>query len=489
MSFDRRTLLKSSAAATVAGGPFAGLAAMPANAHQAPLTTNLVPVKDRRDGKVRLHLPEGFRYRSFHDTASPVTLFDGTALPGRHDGMGAFRAKDGTVLLVRNHEVNNPQEAFGPGDPYDEMGGAGTTTVHVTPRGKVIRAYTSLNGTMMNCSGGQMPWGAWVTCEETVNGPDVGPDFTGASNVPLKKRHGYVFEVPVSRFPGKGQSNRRPIHHAGRFAHEAVSFDPVKGHLYLTEDNFGFASGFYRYKPPAHPMEVGRLRDGGKLQMLKVVGVHNAHLEQQQLAGAIYDVEWVTIPEPDVEYDHTPGEEATTPNNTALTHVGSQGWAKGAALFSHLEGQVYRNGIVYFTATQGGGEPEPDTTASTSSGYGRGSGQVWAYDIKNRTLRCVFQSPGPMVLDLPDNVTTSKRGTLIVCEDSSGDNYLRGLTRQGRLWDIALNRLTDDEGNPRYGDEFAGSTFSPDGSTLFVNIQASAGMTFAIWGPWAEIGV
>ena len=38
-------------------------------------------------------------------------------------------------------------------------------------------------------------------------------------------------------------------------------------------------------------------------------------------------------------------------------------------------------------------------------------------------------------------------------------------------------------------DEFAGSTFSPDGHTLFVNIQASAGMTFAIWGPWERIGV
>jgi secreted PhoX family phosphatase len=38
-------------------------------------------------------------------------------------------------------------------------------------------------------------------------------------------------------------------------------------------------------------------------------------------------------------------------------------------------------------------------------------------------------------------------------------------------------------------DEFAGATFSPDGSTLFVNIQASRGMSFAIWGPWHEIGV
>ena len=38
-------------------------------------------------------------------------------------------------------------------------------------------------------------------------------------------------------------------------------------------------------------------------------------------------------------------------------------------------------------------------------------------------------------------------------------------------------------------DEFAGSCFSPDGSTLFVNIQSSRGMTFAIWGDWASIGL
>ena len=165
------------------------------------------------------------------------------------------------------------------------MARGGTTTIQVTPTGEVIRSFTSLNGTMMNCSGGRMPWGAWVTCEETVNGPDVGPDFTGASNVPLTKPHGYVFEVPVSHMPGEGQSNRKPITHAGRFAHEAVSFDPKGGHLYLTEDNFGFPSGFYRYRPPVHPMKVGRLLDGGTLQMLKVKGVDNAHLEGQQTTG------------------------------------------------------------------------------------------------------------------------------------------------------------------------------------------------------------
>ena len=214
MSIDRRTLLKSTAATTALGGPFAGLAAMPAHAHKAPRAQDLVPVEDRRDGVVRLHLPRGFHYRSFHDTESPVTLTDGTRLPGRHDGMGAFRGRNDTVLLVRNHEVNNPQAAFGPRDPYDEMGGGGTTTIQVTHQGHVIRAYTSLNGTMMNCSGGEMPWGSWITCEETVNGPDVGPDFTGASNVPLQKRHGYIFEVPVSAQP-RGRTGEQTLEGTG----------------------------------------------------------------------------------------------------------------------------------------------------------------------------------------------------------------------------------------------------------------------------------
>lgn len=488
MAIGRRTLLRTTALGAV-GGPFAGLVAMPdpAGAHHPPDRRGLVPVADERDGAVRLHLPRGFRYRSFHDTEQPVTLTDGTLLPGRHDGMGSFDGPRRSVILVRNHEVNNPQPAFGPREPYDEMAGGGTTTIQVTPTGEVMRSFTSLNGTMMNCSGGRMPWGAWVTCEETVNGPDVGPDFTGAPNVSLTKPHGYVFEVPVSHQPGPGQSSRRPITHAGRFAHEAVSYDPRGRHLYLTEDDFAFASGFYRYRPPADPMKVGRLLDGGRLQMLKVRGVDNAHLEAMQRQGATYDIEWVDIDEPDVTYDYTPGQPAPTPNDTALTHVSSQGWAHGAAFFSRLEGQAYDRGVVYFTSTQGGGPAEAGS--ANPAGYGRGSGQVWAYDTRRKTLTCLFQSPGPLVLDLPDNVTTSPRGTVVVCEDNVNDNFVRGLTRRGELFDIALNRMRSRTGADRSNDEFAGSTFSPDGRTLFLNIQASAGLTFAIWGPWGRIGV
>jgi uncharacterized protein len=480
---DRRTFLTGTAVAGGAAlaGPFAGFVAGPVAAAPNP---TLGPIPDMRDGQVRLWLPSGFEYRSFHDTEQEVVLDDGTVLPGRHDGMAAFRGNRGSVLLVRNHEINNPTLPFGDASQaYDAMAGGGTTTTEVTRFGEVLSARTSLNGTQMNCSGGRMPWGSWITCEETINGPDVGPDFTGVSNVPLKQRHGFIFEVPA-----RSESDREPITAAGRFAHEAVAFDPRHGVLYLTEDNFGFPSGLYRYIPRRHPLDVGRLVNQGRLQMLAVKGTPSADLAAAQPDGARYRVTWVDIDDPDPTFPFTPGQAAPTTNDTALNHVGNQGRAQGAAWFSRLEGAVYDRGTIYFCSTQGGGPAEPGTS-DTVQGWGNGSGQIWAYDISSERLRLVFQSPGPDTLDFPDNVTTSKRGTIILCEDNVNDNFVRGLRPNGKLWDIALNRLVSSTGTPRFNDEFAGATFDPDGHTLFVNIQASRGMSFAIWGPWHKIGV
>jgi secreted PhoX family phosphatase len=486
---NRRDFLKGAAAAggaaALSGGPFAGLIARGAGSSAVDLGP-LGPVADARDGKVRLWLPDGLSYRSFHDTdGDAITLDDGSILPGRHDGMGAFVGVAGDNVLIRNHEINGSGAPIGdPANAYDTMAKGGCTTTVVSDVGEVREAWTSLNGTMMNCAGGRMPWGGWITCEETVNGPDVGPDFTGATNVTLTRPHGYIFEVPAD-----GMASAEPVTAAGRFPHEAVSFDPDEGILYMTEDNFAFPSGFYRYLPPSNPLVTGHLEDGGQLQMLKVVGEHQAQLEGQQVAGTSYPVEWVDIDDPDPEFPYTPGSPAPTTNDEALTYVGNQGRDLGAAGFSRLEGQVFDRGVVYFTATQGGGAPE--TGPELSSGYGNGTGQVWAYRPADQMLTCVFQSPGSSTLELPDNVTTSNRGTLILCEDGPVDNYIRGLTRQGQLFDIALNRLlrNTEPFAPRFGEEFAGSTFSQDGKTLYVNIQASLGISFAIWGNWQKLGV
>jgi secreted PhoX family phosphatase len=492
-ALDRRTFLRRSAVAAAAFGTTLGdpLRLMGTAAAAKPDFHTLGPVADLRDGIVRLWLPPGFQYRSFHDTdGPPITLNDGTVLPGRHDGMGAFRAPNGNVWLVRNHELNGTVAAAnGSGTPYDSRAPGIITSVRVTPFGEVLEAFTSLNGTQNNCAGGAMPWGTWITCEETVNGPDVGPDFTGASNVNLQQRHGFIFEVPAG-----GQSNRQPITSAGRFPHEGAAWSPKEGALYLTEDNFAFPSGFYRYFPPTDPMKTGSLANGGRLQMLRVVGQPNAHLEANQTNGATYHVDWVDIADPNPTFPYTPGSPAPTTNDAALVYVGNQGRAQGAAHFSRLEGATLSKKKIYFDATQGGGPAE--IGPQLILGYGRGSGQIWSYDPKHQTLTCEFQSPGPTVLDLPDNLTHSHKGTIIICEDGTGDNYVRGLPRKhgekhGELFNIALNRLLRNAppNAPRFGEEFAGATFSPDGHTLFVNIQASQGISFAIWGPWGRIGV
>ena len=501
---DRRSFLKTGAAATAGAaamaGPFAGFLAGPAVAGAGRDTQNaLRPVPDQRDGLVRLELPEGFQYRSFQPSSrtTPIILDDGSRLPGRHDGMAAFAGEGGSnAILVRNHEENGSAVDAswgGPNTPtYDRNTHGGTSTVHVTDDGQVQYSYGSLAGTQMNCSGGRMPWDSWITCEETVNGYDVGDDFTRGTappltyiqNARLQKRHGYIFEVPA-----EGGATAEPITMAGRFAHEAVAFDPGEGVLYLTEDNFGFPSGFYKYVPPADPKRVGRLLDGGELWMLKVQGVHKAHLEGSQPNGTNYPVEWVRIEDPDFDFGRPPtGGPPNRTNDDAISYVGNQGRAQGAAMFSRLEGAVYGHGWVFWTSTQGGGAPEP-TEADPVQGWGNGNGQVWGLDLKAQRLHMLFNSPGPQTLDFPDNVTTSARGTLILCEDGTNFNFLRGLTRDGELLDIARNSVPPSDAPIDQNDEFAGATFGPGGRTLFVNIQDSRGMSFAIWGPWGRIGV
>jgi len=37
--------------------------------------------------------------------------------------------------------------------------------------------------------------------------------------------------------------------------------------------------------------------------------------------------------------------------------------------------------------------------------------------------------------------------------------------------------------------EWAGATFSPDGTTLYANLNTGSALSVAIWGPWHTVGV
>lgn len=505
-TLDRRTFLRRGAvmagSAMVAAGPMQGLVARAALAQEGVQPRRgtggygpLRPTPEHDTGETLFWLPEGFHYRVIG--ASGTIMADGQPTPINHDGMASFDAGRGRIRMVRNHEVlpsDDPtQEAFSTDvlTPYDPQGPGGTTTMELTPHGRLLRSWTSLNGTTMNCAGGAMPWGSWISCEENVNGPDANTNFLGQT-LDLNEPHGYIFEVPISRAPG-GPNTSAPIRSAGRFNHEAVAWGH-DGHLYLTEDNFDGPSGFYRYLPPRDPMQVGRLLDGGTLEVLvvepdgraPVLSSGSADLRGEIGAGTTFHTRWVTIPDPD------PDIPQGASNTEASRAVALQGFERAAANFSRIEGCWYGEGKIFFNATTGGRAPDPPDDELRR---GTGFGQVWSYDVARGLLTLLFESSGDDELNGPDNITFTPQGSLLICEDADDDNYLRGLTPDGGIFDFALNVIEGVNifGDPNATSEWAGVNFNPNGNLVFANLQDvtlpsmtgdAVGITVAIWGPF-----
>jgi len=421
----------------------------------------LVPTVTKNTGETYLALPKGFEYNVVGKVKGPMS--DGRPTPPAHDGMATFRVRN-ELRIVRNHEVTGgrvprPGSAIGgDGNHYDEAAGGGTTTMVIDPKTRtVVKDFVSLSGTLVNCSGGPTPWGSWITCEETTIGAGIRTLSTGAKIGGFAKPHGYCFEVPAA---ANSAVPAVPLKAMGRFEHEAVAVDSRTGVVYLTED---FSTcGFYRFLPNKNR----RLAEGGTLQMLAVKGQPAYDTRTGQKVGARLKANWVTIKNPD------PPE---TDQDTLAVY--KQGKAGGAATFARLEGCCAdAKGNIYFTATSGGDN--------------RG-GQIWRYEPTGRdegALTLLFESPNRQLLDMPDNVCIRPGSEhLFVCEDSdyvgvgaTPENLIRILTPDGRIADFAQN-IT-----PNFiRSEFAGTTFSHDGKTLFVNLQG-VGATFAIWGDWSR---
>lgn len=431
-----------------------------------------------------LALPPGFNYRAISITGQ--TMSDGTKVPAGHDGMAAFPGPRNTTILVRNHELSSalPPTYNYPvvGSPkYSQGAPGGTTTLVIGPNREVVKHFVSLSGTRTNCAGGPTPWGSWITCEETFS-------TTPSNGVDVK--HGYAFEVVANA--NSGIVTPEPIVAMGRFSHEAVAVDPATGYIYETEDRGD--SCFYRFVPRRKITAPGQLaKRGGTLYALKIKdGPQNTTNNSTQggvpgsiAVGQTFNVEWVQIDNVDPTSEST--STAVTPENISagLVSVRRQAQAKGAAIFFRGEGCWYGNGLIYFVATQSG----PTAVGATN---GRGNGQVWAYNPANETLTLLVEAASSgELLDEPDNVTVTPFGDLFLCEDSSDDfQYIVGVNQQGELYQFAKNvlfsQVTNDPAKANFiGNEFAGACFSPDGQTLFVNIQ-TPGITFAIWGPWSR---
>ncbi|MYB98410.1 MAG: DUF839 domain-containing protein [Gemmatimonadetes bacterium] len=410
-----------------------------------------------------IEIPESFRCIRLSSGGVPSSVRDGLTVPNAFDGMAVFPLPNGNVRLIRNHEmVDEADSGRAIGEPhYDPRGSGGTTSLEVRISGaggdlsvELVDEFVSLAGTVVNCAGGPTPGGSWLSCEEITWGPERG----------YEQPHGYIFEVPAS---ATGPVDPVPLRAMGRFIHEAVAVDPNTGIVYETEDTWYEpgrrpGAGLYRFIPN----RPGVLAEGGRLQMMAVTGRPGYLTARGQTPGTVLPVHWVDIDDPD-----PPDAEED------WLAVFFQGVSKGGARFARLEGAFYGDDGIYVVSTNGG-----DATA----------GQVFHYRPTSDDageLTMVFESPSHDVLDSPDNIVLSPRGGLVMCEDGSDDQYVRGLDREGRIIDLVRAPVVGEY----HPGEFAGSCFSPDGRVLFFNVQGSreaggsrASATYAMWGPWGD---
>ncbi len=470
MLLSRRHLIRSAASVALAAPALQLIGCATPGGARPPVSQRVSGLALTADPAGLLDVAPGLSYVVLSRVGQEMS--DGLLEPGAHDGMAAFPVEGDAdrCLLVRNHELGatSPVSAFGAdlsrvsriardriydiapnGRPF--AGGTTTALVNLKTR-QVERSHLSLAGTAVNCAGGPTPWGSWLSCEEN--------DTVAGENA--SKSHGFVFEVPSA---ATGPVAPVPLKSMGRFDHEAAAVDPATGIVYLTEDTGD--SLFYRFLPASR----GELGKGGRLQALALVeqaGADTRNWSQEDggdpalrmVQSRRYAVRWIDMT--DVE----------APDGD----LRMRGRKAGAAIFARGEGLAF--------ALEAGG---PAVYFACTSGGAARIGQIWRYVPSQHEgtsreadapghVELFVESTGEQEFEKCDNIVASPRGELIVCEDGSGDNYVRAITPDGLIYNLARSAGPEKS-------ELCGACFSPDGATLFVNIQRP-GITVAITGAW-----
>lgn len=302
----------------------------------------------------------------------------------------------------------------------------GVSRLLIDPATLTVRSIDRvLTGTSGNCAGGLSPWG-WLSCEEAFD-----------------NRHGYVYlcDPNSNRLVNIDEAHRIPAY--GHFNHEAAAVDPTTLIAYLTEDRSD--SCFYRFVPNDLSTPFA-----GRLEALTISGLPGIDTGRSGMRrGDVLPVTWLPVAD---------GNPRSDTMRSTMKRA-------GAATFRRGEGLWLDGSTAYFTATSGGVE---------------GLGQIFSYTPHGNdagALTLVAESQGREEFDLPDNLTVAPWGDLFVAEDGQGEQRIQVVLASGKVVTFASNAISDSE--------FAGVTFSPDGSTLFMNLQWD-GLTVAVRGPFEE---
>jgi secreted PhoX family phosphatase len=374
---DRRRFLQLSAGAAMAATAGAGLtsclkASVVTTANHGPL------LAADANG---LELPAGFASRIVATTGQLVagTAYTWHVAP---DGGACFPTAGGGWTYVSNSETF--------------PGGAGS--ISFDSSGAIVGARRILDNTIGNCAGGATPWGTWLSCEEYDAGQVYECDPAGIA-------------APVAR-PAMG-----------RFKHEAAAADPVRGHIYLTEDSP--TGALYRFLPTV----AGDL-SAGTLEVLT------------ENAGTLG---WATVPNPQ-SWSPTPTRDQVP----------------GTKRFNGGEGICFTDDCVWFTT--------------------KGDNRVWFYDIALNLCGQFYDRATETAPQLSgvDNITVrigEESGAVWYVAEDGGNMEIVGVQFDGATYPLC--RLTGVTGS-----EMTGPAFSPDGSRLYFSSQRNPGRTYEISGPF-----
>ena len=387
---ERRAFLAALAAAPVAVAALPAGARLQAGGGFSPGPGPYGSIEGREPDELGLILPEGFTARLVAVAGQPIADTD-LVMRNWLDGGDVLALDDGWIH-VRNHELLN--------------GAGGVTAIRFDDEGAVVDARSILEGTTRNCAGGITPWGTWLSAEEYDRGVVWECD-------PLGERAAVRLDA------------------LGTYSHEAAAVDPVRGHVYLTEDQPD--GRFYRFTPEGDPEDL----TVGLLEAAVVAG-----------DGA---VTWQEVPDP-------AGDPIPTRQQV------------GASMpFNGGEGIWYDAPTDRFLFTT------------------KGDDRVWIFDPAGERIDVLYDA-STLGADAPltgvDNITVSASGDVYVAEDG-GDMELVMLTPEGEVTPFLKMTAPEDQS------EVTGPAFSPDGTRLLVasygglepNANAN-GRLFEISGPF-----